>query len=263
MQNPTWWLARSVAMVPDGDDWLTPAERAYADRQRFTKRSSEFRVARFTAKSALAHVRGLPTDTASLARTEIRHEPSGAPYACVDGRRAAGRLSLSDRADWAVCLVGEGASPIGCDLELVEPRSAGFVADFFTPAEQRRVAECTDRDVLANLIWSAKESALKVLTTGLRRDTRSVEVVAQPPGAGWRHLVITLREGGTYYGWWRRFGGFVLTVAGAEPVERPVALDAEPLLDIARPTHAWLRQPVRDTSRASSRATPRSRASMT
>jgi len=173
------WLARSVDLTPDTDDWLAPAERAYADRQRFTKRRTEFRAARFTAKSAIAEVLGRPTDPAALAAIEIRHEPSGAPCAWVDDRPIAWQVSLTDRADWAVCLLSPGASRIGCDLELVEARSAAFVDDFFTPEEQRYVAGRPDpvaRDLAANLIWSAKESALKVLTTGLRRDTRSVEV---------------------------------------------------------------------------------------
>ena len=94
-------------------------------------------------------------------------------------------MSLSDRAGWAVCLVGEALGRVGCDLEIVEPRSAGFVADFLTAAEQEYVAAqpAAERDAAANLIWSAKESALKVLQTGLRRDTRSVEVrVGTGPG---------------------------------------------------------------------------------
>ena len=70
---------------------------------------------------------------------------------------------------------------VGCDLELVEPRTPGFVADFLTAAEQQSVASRPDPDAAANLIWSAKESALKVLQTGLRRDTRSVEVAVDEP----------------------------------------------------------------------------------
>ena len=239
------WLARPAAGVPDGDDWLTPHERAYADRQRFTKRRSEFRMARYAAKSALARVLDLPDDAAALARIEIRHEPSGAPFACVDGRRADWQISLTDRADWAVCLLARGAGRIGCDLELVEPRSAAFVADFFTAAEQSVVAAAAERDLAANLIWSAKESALKVLTTGLRRDTRSVEVSATPTGSGWRPLQITAVEGDAYPGWWRRDGSFVLTIATATATDPPEALEPEPF-GTAAPAHGWLGQPTRE-----------------
>lgn len=248
VDRSTWWLARSVEMTPEADDWLAPAERAYADAQRFTKRRSEFRTARYAAKSAITGALDLPRDPANLARIEIRHELSGAPYACVDGRPIGWQLSLTDRADWAVCLLSSGPFRIGCDLELVEPRSTAFVADFFTSEEQRCVAahaDEEDRDLAANLVWSAKESALKVLTTGLRRDTRSIEVRPEPTDGGWAPLLLTVVEGMTLYGWWRRYGSFLLTVASAEPVAAPAALDARPLLDGATPTHRWLRRPTR------------------
>jgi 4'-phosphopantetheinyl transferase len=242
------WLARSVEQTPGGDAWLTAAERAYADRQAYTKRRTEFRVARFTAKSAIARALELPRDPATLAAIEIRHEPSGAPYACVRDRRIPWQVSLTDRADWAVCLLSPGPARIGCDLELVEPRSAAFVDDFFTPDERRYVAGRGDpaaRDLAANLIWSAKESALKVLTTGLRRDTRSVEVHPTDADGDWGALSVTTEEGPAFPGWWRRYGAFVLTVASAEPAEAPAGLDARPLLDTAAPTHGWLERPLR------------------
>ena len=91
--------------------------------------------------------------------------------------------------------------------------------DWFTPAERDLVgSDAGGRTVglLANLVWSAKESALKVLQTGLRRDTRSVEVdVVEHDGA--RALGPARRavaeEGSAFPGWWRRYGDFVLTVA--------------------------------------------------
>ena len=71
---------------------------------------------------------------ASLARIEVRHRSSGAPYVHLDGRPAAVDVSLSDRAGWAVCLVGPPGSAesgtLGIDLEVVEPRSDEFVTDF-------------------------------------------------------------------------------------------------------------------------------------
>ena len=88
---------------------------------------------------------------------------------------------------------------VGCDLELVEPRSALFVRDYFTAAERERVAAAPARehDELANLIWCAKESALKVLRTGLRRDTRSVEVelgTSHPIGRELDDLLLVKRS---------------------------------------------------------------------
>ena len=119
-----------------------------------------------------------------------------------------------------------------------------------------------DADLAANLIWSAKESALKVLTTGLapghalRRGQCS-----NRRSDGWQRLQVVAAEGVTFHGWWRRYGTFVLTVASAEPVGAPAALDAPPLLDSAVPSHGWLAGPRaladRVLPRAPCRARPR------
>lgn len=238
------WLSRGEAHLPAGTQWLTEAERGYAERQRFRKRRIEFLIARFTAKTAIAALLDRPATADDLARIEIRHEPTGAPFLCVDGQRPPLSMSLTDRAGWAVCLLREGTSRIGCDLELVEPRSDGFVADWFTPAEREYAAAVGHRDLVANLIWSAKESALKVLGTGLRRDTRSVEVRLAELGAGWRPLTVTTAEGAVFPGWWRQFGAFVLTTAGEQPADPPVALDDVDRLTAADPDHSWLADPT-------------------
>jgi len=91
-------------------------------------------------------------------------------------------------------LVGPPGRAIGCDLEIVEPRSDAFVEDFLTAAERSLVAGAPDEDarhLLANLVWCGKESALKVLRTGLRRDTRSVEV-SLPGGPGQDDCFISM-----------------------------------------------------------------------
>ena len=60
-----------------------------------------------------------------------------------------------------------------------------FVEDFFTEPERESILPTEDalRDRHVALIWSAKESALKVLRVGLRRDTRSVFVEIDDPTA--------------------------------------------------------------------------------
>jgi len=228
----TSWLARGEIHLPPGDDWLSASERAHAGRMRFAKRRTEFLVARWTAKQAM----GLVHPGVEPGRFEVRHHPSGAPEPYLDAAPLDLGMSLTDRAGWAVCLLGPGR--IGCDLELVEPRSAAFVRDFFTPAERDRVG--TD-DLMANLFWSAKESALKVLRTGLRRDTRSVEVTADDaPGPGrWAPLTVRASEGTVFPGWWTRYGAFLLTVAAEHDMPAPEALEEPPALASAVPTHSW------------------------
>ena len=131
---------------------------------------------------------------------------------------------MTDRAGWAVCVVGPDLSRVGCDLEIVEARSRGFVSDFLTDGEQGFVAAQADgdaRDAAANLLWSAKESALKVLRTGLRRDTRIGGGHRPSPvrrrRAGWVPAAVRPSRAGRLPGWWRRDGAFLLTIAADVP----------------------------------------------
>jgi 4'-phosphopantetheinyl transferase len=233
--------------APADDAWLSPREVAWVARMRFPKRRGEFRLGRWTAKKALALYLGRDSSPGALDSVEIDRAPDGAPAPLVDGRPADAYVTMTDRADQAVCLVGPPGTALGCDLELVEARSDTFVADFLTPAEQALVAAAGGedaRDLLANLVWCGKESALKVLRTGLRRDTRSVEV-SFPDGAkvdGWAPMSVRAVEGTVFPGWWQRFGAFVLTVAATEPFAPPRPLVDPPGLATAVPAHSWLHE---------------------
>ncbi|MGV1006282.1 MAG: 4'-phosphopantetheinyl transferase family protein, partial [Candidatus Nanopelagicales bacterium] len=176
------WLARGEAGIPEGTDWLHEREAARAAEMRFTKRRTEYLLRRYVGKAAVAAVLGIPE--AELGRIAVLNHPTGAPYVQVDGSAVGLEISLSDRAGWAVCLVGERLGDVGIDVEIAEPRTAGFIRDYLTPAEQEFVlglAAGAPRDAATNLVWSAKEAALKVLRTGLRADTRTVEIAIQ----GW------------------------------------------------------------------------------
>jgi 4'-phosphopantetheinyl transferase len=231
--------------APSGDDWLSPREAAWVARMRFPKRRTEFRLGRWTAKKALALYLGREASAEALGSIEIDRAPDGAPLPLVEGRPADAYVTMTDRADQAVCLVGPPGTALGCDLELVEPRSDAFVGDFLTPAEQALVAAAgAERDLAANLVWCGKESALKVLRTGLRRDTRSVEVSfpGGPEVAGWAPMTVRTIEGPVFPGWWQRFGAFVLTLAATEPFAPPRPLVDPPGLAAAEPAHAWLHE---------------------
>jgi len=216
---------------------------------RFAKRRNDYLLGRFTAKRAVASRLGLGEDAASLARIEVSNAEDGAPELRLGGEPAPLAISLTDRAGWGVCALAEAGLQLGCDLELVEPRSEGFVRDYLTPAERARVVRADagePRHEVANLIWSAKESALKVLRTGLRRDTRSVEVTLGEGEAqlGWWPLSVELAEGGKMPGWWRRFGPFVLSLVAGHEAPPPAALRDPLVLARAAPSHAWMAEPL-------------------
>jgi 4'-phosphopantetheinyl transferase len=244
-----YWLGRGEdAALRDGT-WLAPGEAARAADLRFTKRRDEYLLRRLTAKCAVAATAGLPCDAATLARIEVRNAATGAPFVLIDGAACALDVSISDRAGWAVCLVGTAGRDraIGCDLELIEPRTPGFVHDFLTESERSYVAAQPvgeARQIAANLLWSAKESALKVLRTGLRRDPRSVEVsVPRVSSSGWAPLAVRVAESATFAGWWRRDGRFLLTAVAEPAVPAPVALEGVSVLAGAEPRHSWLDMP--------------------
>lgn len=190
------WLTCDRSDVPEQLDWLAPDERDRIEAFRFAQRRGDFLLGRWTAKRLLATV--LPG--AGLAAIAIRAAADGAPEAVLDGAPLPFSVSLSHRAGRALAAVGDAGAALGADLELVEPRSALLVADFFTAGEAAAVAACppAGRDRAIALIWSAKESALKARRTGLREDPRHVRVeadglAATPDAHGaWRALRIAV-----------------------------------------------------------------------
>jgi 4'-phosphopantetheinyl transferase len=231
------------------ESWLTASEREKAGAMRFAKRRTDYLLGRFTAKRATALALGLPEGHATLARIEVGNDEDGAPEVRFDGRPAPISISLTDRAGWGVCAWRPSGAPVGCDLELVEPRTPTFVSDYLTPSEQRAVAAGGDEDarnLLANLVWSAKESILKILHTGLRRDTRDVEITLAPPGgAGWQPFRANVADDDrAYEGWWRRHGAFVLTVAADARIHEPLSTHDPSPLEGAIPSHHWLESPL-------------------
>lgn len=200
--------------VPAEPDWLTPRERARFEAFRFEKRRRDWLPGRWTSKLALLGITGLPDR--DISRFEIASAPDGAPLPGLDGRPFPAQLSLSHSNGRAFAAVLQGRTAMGCDIELIESRSAAFVETFFTASESERVehADPRLRDLLVTMIWSAKESTLKALRTGLRADTRSVEVIDDGPfsGAGWktaRTIVANTRE---FSCLWRLDGQSVLSI---------------------------------------------------
>lgn len=245
MLELTWTTAR-IEEVPASDTWLGEQERAVLSGMRAGPRRDSFRLGRFAAKRLLGQVEVLPT-------------PQGPPAVFRSGARLPISLSLSHRDGVGLCAAVSGEVALGCDLERVEPRSFAFARAFLTDRERAALARASDASECANLIWSAKESALKALHVGLARDTWEIEVVVQREGTWvgshmtvrrvgdssepeseptpWRDLVIRDHgDGQLLRGGWRRLDGFVATwvcgglSATAEPLHASAEVSALPRL---------------------------------
>ena len=225
-----FWLVRAVTEVPDGDDWLGDEERVALSAFAVPKRRAEWRLGRWAAKAAVSSF--LARDGSAPAREsiDIRAASDGAPEALLGGRPAGVNLSISHRSGMGFCVVAPIAVRVGCDVEAIESRSAGFVRDFFGESEARAVHEAPPREqpLLATAVWSAKESMLKLLRDGLRRDTRevTVEIVRGQDDASWNRFTAILVDSSLpFYGWWRTHGPCVLTVVADPECGAPLPLD--------------------------------------
>ena len=242
-----FWLQQTEADVPPDNDWLSAYELSCLSALRFPKRRADWRLGRWTAKHALALHLGMGSDRQALANTEIRAAASGAPEAFIANWPANAAISISHCNGNSICAIAPPGTALGCDLELVEPRSKAFTTDYFAPAEQALVADTTaaDRDTLITLLWNAKESALKALHQGLRLDTRSVVVtlpdsliplthhqytITNPGGAvqedlsGWRTLEVSCPSCRIFHGWWRKCNNLLLSLVADPAAESPIAL---------------------------------------
>jgi 4'-phosphopantetheinyl transferase len=236
------WSEQSLADVRTEDDWFSAWETTHLSNLRFPKRRADWRLGRWTAKHAVADYLHLPHDNQILATIQIRPASTGAPEVFIDEAPRNISISLTHRGGIAACAIGAPDARLGCDVELVEPRSDVFVADYFTPEEQAMTRQAPEpaRFALIALIWSAKESALKALRTGLRSDTRCVSVALddsyiaglddkrlpmhETPSVPcydviWRPLHVNYLEKQVFHGWWFCSGGLLRTMVSDPSTE--------------------------------------------
>jgi 4'-phosphopantetheinyl transferase len=174
-----------VDEVASDHGWLTEAERGVLATLRVPKRRADWRLGRWVAKKAVADAVG--AHWLSRDSIEILATPGGRP-ACRIRRpgpwpRVALSLSHSGGTGFAAAL--RDPALLGCDVEQVAGRSEAFVTDYFTAEEGAWIRSVpAERALRANLLWSAKESALKAMGEGLRLDPRSVRVVVSGTNVG-------------------------------------------------------------------------------
>ncbi len=229
-----WWLELTARDVPASDDWLSPSETAQLGTMHLPKRRTDWRLGRWAAKCAVSAYLNSLRGAFEFPGIEIRAAPSGAPEVFIEGQPAPVNISITHRDGRGACAIARCGVALGCDLELIEPRSDGFSLDYFTPSEQKLIAGAPERarTSVVTLLWSAKESALKALDAGLRLDTRSVVVtLAEEPWKPtvqarqtWQALQVAHEENSIFHGWWQCEGGFVRTVVAAPPPSPPTMI---------------------------------------
>jgi 4'-phosphopantetheinyl transferase len=209
------FLIQHEADVPPGTAWLSPRERDAMKKFKIFKRRSDWRRGRWTAKLALRAFFGpeYPPE-----RFEVIPNGAGAPEVHFDGHRLPMGLSLAHCEDRALCALTGADTPIGCDLERIKPRIPEFIEDYFTPEELTFVKNLPPerRDEASTLIWSAKESVLKLFQVGLRADTRSVGVIlpSEECISDWKSVGITTPLAADPVTVWKRIDrGMVMTAA--------------------------------------------------
>ena len=214
------WLTQDLADVPEGDDWLGEREREILSGLHFSKRRNDWRLGRWTAKCACRAFK--PDIVTILAQMEIIAADDGGPGVFLaGGEPAAVSLSISHSNNRGYCTVAPEGLAVGCDLERIQSQSIDFFEDYFTAEELQfcRSASGYQYPIACYLVWSAKESSLKILREGLRRDTRSIQIQADFPAEvgvwnAWTgHCRITSR---VFNGWWRHEDGFVYTLGSDE-----------------------------------------------
>jgi 4'-phosphopantetheinyl transferase len=232
-----YWLEQSESDVPSDDDWLSAGEQAHLSTMRFAKRRNDWRLGRWTAKNAVANCLELSSKNRGLSTVEIRAAKSGAPEVFLSDQPAGVTISLTHRNGIAACAVSLSAKvALGCDLELVEPHTETFIADYFTEEEQGILSQISaeNRFPLVCLLWSAKESALKAVREGLRLDTREMNIQLEladferssGPRVEWHPVVVRSKSHGTFAGWWQLEGNVVRTLIASPTPKVPKMLAA-------------------------------------
>lgn len=240
----SWGLIRGLPA--EAEDFLSPAEAECYSPLRFTARRQSYLLGRLAGKLLLLQQPEFagrePGDIT------IANIPSGMPIALVQSELVPGSLSLSHSGNVGVSAYSSAPGfALGVDVEMLAPRSAALVQDFFTPREAAFIAAQTAdrRSEWTNRLWSAKEAVLKALGFGLRIDTRQVEILpgtAPVRADGWQPLRVqsALFRAGACQIFSRQEEGFVLSLAVLSQAEQPerFMVNLMPALLVKYP-HSW------------------------
>ena len=216
-----YWLTQTIADVPENHDWLSEKESSILGRLRFEKRRNDWLLGRWTAKRAICASHHL--EKAGLGQLEILAAEDGAPEAFWKGKSANVSISISHSNARSLCAVGPRGGSIGCDLEQIKDRDDLFIKDYFTRNERELCRSAPlEKALIANLIWSAKESVLKAVRASMRLDTRSVLICPEFRESKdcWNKWTgRCLEPSRSFYGWWAVWDGYVYTLVADRSFE--------------------------------------------
>lgn len=137
------------------------------------------RVLRFdgpeTGPLALAHLAAMVgCEPATL---PLAHAAHGKPFL----RGSEWRFNLSHSRGVRLLALARGAE-LGVDVERIRPlrRRSALLARCFTAAEQARLADASDRELLR--FWAAKEALVKAIGRGIAYGLARIEIHCSPAG---------------------------------------------------------------------------------
>ena len=134
--------------------------------------------------AAHALIRYAVEKTLNLSEFTVERDDYGKPH--IQGRPDF-HFNLSHSGSWVV--IAYGASPVGIDVERIrmDTGKENIARRHFTPEEQAYLFSAGEENGERFFeIWTAKESYLKYLGTGLRRSLNSFSVVPDGTGLGVR-----------------------------------------------------------------------------
>lgn len=162
---------------------LPEARRRALERRRFPDRARGA-LAEAAVRTELSRAWGVPAGRIALARGE-----HGKPY-CPEHPSPAFNISHSG----ALAVCGFDAQALGVDVEQTDRRSAERIAArCFTARENAQIAASPSPRRAFYRLWTAKESAVKWLGTGLA-DLRDVEIDGDTPRLRGKALPCRIRS---------------------------------------------------------------------
>jgi 4'-phosphopantetheinyl transferase len=114
---------------------------------------------------------------------EVYNHESGEPYVKLPALSGLGlniRVSISHSRQYALAAMAEQGARLGADVETIEPREKGWLD--LMAHESERIQAVVTNPAAQTVLWTLKESVLKVLGVGLTVDLHDVRFVQDEDG---------------------------------------------------------------------------------